>query len=269
MSAPPSDTEREKLRVTFTEDPKLYHRVRPTYPEALFDDLAAIATLPPAARVLEIGCGTGQATLPMASRGYRITAVERGAEMAAAARQHLAMYGRVQVHTAAFEDWPLPAESFDLFMAATAFHWIDPAVRWQKAAEALLPTGSVAVFGNRHVAGGDETFFAEAQSCYEDFMPGTPPGIGLPRAEHLSDEMASEAAISGLFWPPVCRCYLWEIAYTTVAYLDLLRTYSNHRALDPERRRRLLDCLANLIDHRYGGRVRKAYLTQLMVARPR
>ena len=276
MSTPPSDlsglrsdAERERLRATFTEDADLYRRARPGYPEALFEDVVRIAALRPAARILEIGPGTGQATRPMAARGYRITAVELGAEMAAAARRHLAGVGDVQIHTAAFEGWPLPADPFDLVMAATAFHWVDPAVRWHKAAEALTPGGSVAVFGSTHVAGGDEPFFHEVQACYERFMPGTPPGLRLTPADELADGMAVEAAATGLFEPPVCRRYRWEIAYDTAAYLDVLGTYSGHRALDPESRRGLLECVANLIDGRYGGRVCKAYLTLLMVARRR
>ncbi len=267
MSTQPSEADRERLRVTFTEDAELYQRARPGYPEALFDDLQDIAGLPPAARVLEIGCGTGQATLPMATRGHRVTAVELGTAMAEAARRHLAGVGGVEVHTVAFEDWPLPTEPFDLVMAATAFHWIDPAVRWRKAASALRPGGSVAVFGNAHVAGGDEAFFEQAQACYERFMPGTTPGVRLSRADDLTDEHAAAAAASGLFAPPACRGYVWEITYDTAAYLDVLRTYSGHRALDSEGRRRLLDCVADLIDCRYGGRICKAYLTQLMVAR--
>ncbi len=269
VSVPPSDAEREKLRATFTEDAELYHRARPGYPEALFDELARIAALRPGARILEIGCGTGQATLPMAVRGYRVTAVELGAEMAAVARRHLAGVGDVQVHTATFEAWPLPADPFDLVMAATAFHWIDPAARWHKAAAALTPGGSVAVFGSTHVAGGEEPFFEEVQACYERFMPGTPAGLHLTPADNVADERAMEAAATGLFEPPVCRRYRWEITYDTAGYLDLLRTYSGHRALDPENRRGLLRCVSDLIDGRYGGRVRKSYLTLLMVARRR
>lgn len=99
--------DRERLRATFTEDAELYHRVRPGYPEGLFDDLVMLAALPRRGRVLEIGCGTGQATLPMAARGYPITAVELGPEMAALARRHLTAYPEVAIHTSAFEAWPI------------------------------------------------------------------------------------------------------------------------------------------------------------------
>lgn len=57
-----TDTDREMLRTTFGQDAELYDKWRPGYPPPLFTDLAALAGLGPRARVLEIGCGTGQAT---------------------------------------------------------------------------------------------------------------------------------------------------------------------------------------------------------------
>jgi len=101
--------------------------------------------------------------------------VELGADLAAVARRNLARFPAVEVITAAFEEWPLPSEPFDLVLAATAFHWIDPAVRVAKA------------------AGGNETFFAEAQDCYIRWDPATPPeGTTLPAASSIpssSDEL--------------------------------------------------------------------------------
>ncbi|CAM5598960.1 Methyltransferase type 11 OS=Streptomyces antimycoticus OX=68175 GN=SSPO_097970 PE=4 SV=1 [Streptomyces antimycoticus] len=47
----------------------------------------------------------------------------------------------------------------------------------------------------------------------------------------------------------------------------MLRTYSGHRALPPQAREGLLECIAGLIDRRYGGRVTKRYLTELRVSR--
>ena len=46
----------------------------------------------------------------------------------------------------------------------------------------------------------------------------------------------------------------------------MLLTYSGHRALAPVAQRGLLDCVADLIDARYGGRIVKRYLTELRVA---
>lgn len=53
--------------------------------------------------ILEIGPGSGRATLPLVRRGYRITCVELGAELAAEATKNLAEFPRVSVVNADFE----------------------------------------------------------------------------------------------------------------------------------------------------------------------
>ncbi|MEU7164408.1 class I SAM-dependent methyltransferase [Streptomyces morookaense] len=264
----PDEACRVRLSRTFDEDPELYDRARPGYPPELFDDLARTAGTGPGCRVLEVGAGTGKATVPLAERGCRITAVEQGAGMAAVARRKLAGFGAVEVVTADFETWPLPAEPFDVVVAATAFHWIDPAVRMVKAADALRAGGALAVVATQHVAGGSEEFFAEVQGCYERFDPATSPGLRLPAAEDVdTSAYADEVARSGRFGPVVFRRYEWDLTYTTAAYLGVLRTYSGHRALPSPAREGLLRCIAGLIDGRYGGQVTKRYLTELRVSR--
>ena len=258
--------DRGRLRSTFDQAAELYDRARPRYPPALFDDLAALAGIGPGSRVLEIGPGTGQATVALAERGHRVVAVELGAQLAAVARRNLARFPSVEVVTAAFEDWPLPPEPFDLVLSATAFHWIDPAVRVVKSADALRPGGSLATIATHHVAGGDESFFAQAQACYERWDPETPPGGSrLPAAAGIhssSDELDG----SRRFGPAEFRRYEWELPYTTSGYLEVLLTYSGHRALDPQAQAGLLDCIARLIDTAHGGRITKRYLTELRIA---
>jgi SAM-dependent methyltransferase len=232
----------------------------------LFDDLAELAGIGPGSRVLEIGPGTGQATVTLAERGYRVVAVELGAALAAVARRNLARFPAVEVVTAAFEDWPLPREPFDMVLAATAFHWIDPAVRVAKAADALRPVGALATVTTHHVAGGDESFFAKAQACYERWDPETPPGgAALRRAAEIPSS-SEELDRSRRFGPATFRRYEWDQPYSTAGYMEVLLTYSGHRALEPAAQASLLGCIARLIDTRYGGRVTKRYLTELRVA---
>lgn len=243
-------TDRERLRTTFGQDAARYHRARPTYPPELFTRLGG-------GRVLEIGPGTGQATLPLTALGD-VTAVELSPEMAALARAHAP---DAHVVVADFDVWPLPPEPFDLVVSATAFHWLDPATRMARCAAALRPGGALAVISTHHIAGGTERFFAEAQEIYERWDPDTPPGLRRPSA----DEVPREFDESALFEEPEFHRYEWDQAYDTAAYVDLLSTYSNHIVL-PERDR-LLAGIAELIDTRYGGRIVKRYLTQLALAR--
>src|SRR6266851_9377156 len=94
------DDERERLRHTFNRAAEIYDRVRPDYPEALFDELVALAGLAPGDHLVEVGCATGKATRPLARRGFRITCVELGA----AARRNLAGF-QVEVVEGRFEEW--------------------------------------------------------------------------------------------------------------------------------------------------------------------
>lgn len=256
--------ERTALRATFTQDAERYDRVRPGYPPELYADLVELTGIGPGARVLEIGPGTGQATVPLASLGCEVTAVELGAELAEVARRRLADHPNATVHVADFETWPLPAEPFDLVFSATAFHWIDPAVRLAKSAAALRPGGALATVLTDHVRGGTVPFFADAQDCYERYDPTTEKGIRLIPADDLPHDGA-ELLGSADFGGTVFRRYLTDIEYTREQYLDVLMSYSGHRAMAAPARDGLLGCIGGLIDGRYGGRITKRYLRELRV----
>ncbi|MEV7731341.1 class I SAM-dependent methyltransferase [Streptomyces sp. NPDC088921] len=253
------------LRETFNEAAELYDRARPGYPPALVSEMARVAGLGPGSRVLEVAPGTGQLTRALAGSGCRITAVELGDAMAAVARRRLAGFPRVEVRHADFEGWPLPDEPFDLVACATAWHWLDPAVRVEKSADALRPEGHLAVVVTSHVAGGTIDFFARAQDCYERWDPATPPGLRLqPSSEIPSDTEEFESCPR--FGHVTVTRFEQDITYTTDQYIDVLLTYSGHRALDSTRREGLLACIRDLIDTRHGGRVTKRYLHELLLA---
>jgi SAM-dependent methyltransferase len=132
----------EARRLSFDARAALYDAVRPSYPDALADDLLATA----GRRVLEIGAGTGKATVVFARRGASIVALEPGPSLAAVLRRNVAGHD-VTIENTTFEAWPI-ARPFDLVMAAQAIHWVDPSVRYTKAAEVLAPGGVIAVIRN-------------------------------------------------------------------------------------------------------------------------
>jgi SAM-dependent methyltransferase len=98
----------------------------------LVEDVLALSDIPRDGRILEIGCGPGNATLPYAARGYHVTAIELGPQLAARAVQNLARFPRVRVVNASFEEWPLEENAFDLAISAEAMHWIPPEVGYPK-----------------------------------------------------------------------------------------------------------------------------------------
>lgn len=255
------------LRDVFDEDAELYDRARPHYPPALVEALIAKAGLSPTARVLEVGPGTGQLTVPLARAGCRITAVELGPSLAAVARRNLRPFPHARVEVAAFEEWSPPsAYLFDLVVCATAFHWLDAAVRVPKMTAALAPGGTLALVTTHHVAGGSNAFFAQAQRCYERWDPATPPGLRLEDEATVASGTAELQLADGLGEVEVQR-FAQEITYSAQAYLDLLRTFSGHRALDTAALTGLLDCIRALIENRHGGSITKRTLHELITAR--
>jgi SAM-dependent methyltransferase len=220
--------------------------------------------------VLEIGSGTGQATVPLAERGFQITAIELGPILAAVALRKLARFPNVTIVQGAFEAWPLPLEPYDAVVSATAFHWLDPSVRITKSADALRPDGALATIATHHIGGGDTQFFIDVQDCYGRWFKRVGEGIygRLQTAADIAPD-SGELEHSGRFEPPTFRRYEWEQPYSAQEYIDLLSTYSDHRALEDAARQHLLDCVSRLIVDRYGGRIRKRYLNELRIARRR
>lgn len=254
------------LRAIFDEDPGLYDRARPGYPAELLAGFAEQCGIGPGSRVLEIGPGTGQATLALADLGASVTAVELGAGLADVLRSKVS--GRdVTVVTTTFEDFALPAEPYAAVVAFTSWHWLDADARAAKVAVALRGEGYLATVATIHVAAGAaDTFPVAVQECYERWDPDTPPGLRMATAEE-TEPVRDEVDESPLFRPGVRRRYIADVDYDAAAYLNVLRTYSGHRALSPDRRTGLLACIGSLIDREYGGRIVKRYLYELRVAR--
>ncbi|ABG98488.1 conserved hypothetical protein [Rhodococcus jostii RHA1] len=135
-------SDRRTLRNTFELAAEKYHPARPSYPSALYDELVLTSGLRPGDSLLEIGGGSGKATVELARRGFTITSVELGHELAAIARANVAPFPNAEVVCADFEHWePAPGMTYDLVFAATSWHWIDPATRYIKAASLIRPGG--------------------------------------------------------------------------------------------------------------------------------
>ena len=256
-----------QLRTTFDRVALLYDQARPGYPEELFDAVLSMSGIPPAGRILEIGCGTGQATLPLARRGYRLLCIELGENLAAVARHKLAAYPLAEVQTGAFEDWSIEEGAFDLAFAATAFHWLYPAIAYPKTACALRTGGAIALFWNLHVHNDTNPhFFAAVQQLYCRFAPELVKDDNfLPHPDEVEDK-TDEIEQTGLFGKVTVCKYQWDVAYDAASYIDVLNTYSGHIDLDSSKRERLFHKIAELIDTKFNGRIIKGYLTTLYVA---
>ncbi|MGI8530210.1 MAG: hypothetical protein ACR2KO_12120 [Geodermatophilaceae bacterium] len=158
-------------------------------------------------------------------------------------------------------------EGFDLVFAATAWHWIDPASRYQHAWELLRPGGHLAFWSATHVFpdGGDQ-FFVEVKEVYDGIGESLPECVTRPRPGELTDDRA-EIDQSRLFEEVVVRQFDWEVSYDAEEYLRLLDTFSGHIAMEAGKRRHLYAEIRRRLSQRPDSRLRRHWGAVLHVAR--
>lgn len=249
----------EARRLSFDASTALYDAVRPSYPDALADDLLATA----GRRVLEIGAGTGKATVVFARRGASILALEPGPSLAAVLRRNVAGYD-VTVENITFEAWPI-ARPFDLVMAAQAMHWVDPSVRYTKSAEVLAPGGVVAIIRNEKLP-FEPGLRAELDAAYARWHSRSTNRPSDDPVEEARREVVEEIGASQRFGEVETRVYSWTASYPTARYLDLLDTYSDHAVLAADPRARLYEAIARVIEL-HGGLLEVTYASMAFIAR--
>ena len=254
-----------RLRAAFDEVAEVYDRVRPNYPEELFDALVQATRVDVRSKLLEIAPGTGQATLSLARRGFDIAAIEIGARLADVARRNLSDFPSVRVFTNAFEEVQISDAAFDLVYVATAFHWISPDSRFSKPHRILRPNGYFAIITASHISDGDDRFFEATQPLYRRFFPDPPgaPSFLLTRLDDLIPHELDE----DLFQLVAFDCFPRTIVYSTEDYCALLSTESDKLALSPHDRSVFLGEMAKLINSAFNGVATRRYANCLTVAK--
>ena len=260
LAARPLARERSRL---FDQQAEAYDRFRPTYPDAVIDELLGPA--PAGLDVLDVGCGTGIASRQIVQRGAKVLGVELAPRMAEIARGH-----GIEVEIAAFEGWDAAGRTFDRVTSAQAWHWLDLPIATAKAASVLRPGGGLCLIWN---AGCQPDDLADAlEEVYASVVP--PGGHRLLRgyaANRLSDVKArldSEIdAVSAApeFGAPTERWFPWTRTYQRDEWLDQLVSRSDHTTLEPAVRDRLFEAIGSVIDD-HGGSFVMNFETVLIAA---
>lgn len=252
-----------RSRTAFDDVAQVYQDVRPGYPAQLFEDIVSLSGIPPGGRILEVGCGPGNATIPFAKRGYAMLCLELGQNLAALAAENCRAYP-VDILNIAFEDWPVERASFDLFVSAQAFHWIPPEIGYTKAAATLKDTGSLALFWSQHPV-WDTPIRQALARVYRDKAPQITRSAQKNSPEILTKRTVYDIDASGLFQEVLVKHYPWLERYTADQYTKLLSTYSDHRNLADDSRHDLFVAIHELIEQ-FGGTIEIPYMTVLYLA---
>lgn len=223
---------------TFNTIADLYDRVRPVFTTEDFQAIAERTGVDPPGPVLEIGPGTGQATLPLLRLGYDVSCVERGQQLALKLREKTAEFKSVRIFLAEFERWNAPEDSsFPLIVSATAFHWIDPAVRYCRCHELGAPGGWLAILYHEY-PDQDPTVMDAAHELLREHSPFFDASPPPSHAEKRADRIA-EIAASGYYGEPVVLEREWIARRSRAEALAEFRSHSGYQRLDAATRERL------------------------------
>lgn len=255
---------RERQRLTFERTAENYDRYRPTYPDALFAAIFRYAGLGPHDRILEIGCGTGRATLPLARSGIPLVGIEPAPAMADTVRAKLTGYPNAEILTSSFEDADLEPSRFGLVACAQAYHWLDHTTRVDRIARALRARGTAAIFANIPVTReGSRPFHVRVQDVYRQIAPDLARQSPLCRPNDLPPHPFDA---SDTFTDLEQRSYPWNWTLSAPDYVGLLQTHSPHAALDSDVREHLIAGIADLINTEFDGYVTEHYIAVLALA---
>ena len=285
MTPLPESAARRYGRV-FDEIAAEYDRHRPAYPDELIDQACRVARIGSGDPVLEVGCGSGQLTRSLAGRGLRVTAVEPGTNLISLARQNLKGAGEVEFVNAQFEDAQLPRQRFRAVFSASAFHWVDPEVSWRRAADVLVPGGTLALvqycgLEELRTKGDQEAALGAVRRVAPDIAAGWPAYRDLDRTlagiEGRRDNISQAWSLLGsydigreyagrLFGDVQAAVMPKLVEHTPDELTALISTMSYYARLSPGQRQALAREFEAIYE-RLGRPIRASVVTGLVTAR--
>lgn len=247
-----------------------YHAVRPGYPKELFDDIRSVCEVNNNSRMLEIGAGSGIATVELAKMGSRIVAVEPGSKLAEITRKQTSDYDNVKVFEGTFESY-LSDDSFDVVLAFTAFHWLNEGDKFQQVIDLLQSSGYLVLVWNSFFQ-GDSEVVREVNAVYRDMLSGVysqkseikevNEGV-LSKLNRREEEVLSH----DLFYPIFLKKYLTVYNYDKKSYPMLLNTYPKIVAMADKKRKIFLNKIGVIVEK--FGKISVPVLSTLIICHRR
>jgi SAM-dependent methyltransferase len=252
-------------RLSFEKVADLYAESCIHYPDELAEDTVSLSGIPDGGRILEIGCGPGNATALFAKRGFRILCLELGQRLAALAVNNCRIYNGVEIRNVAFEDWELESNAFDLVMAADSFHWIAPEIGYPRAAKALKDSGSAAFFWSVPIDPQTD-WSREIENLYKEIAPNMINPDRRFTPEWMNKVIMENFRASDCFEKVTVKEYSWFEEISAEKYIKRLKTFSMHHGMNQEVKNELYAKIFAVIE-RYGGKVMKPQSVMLFHAK--
>lgn len=254
---------------TFDTVADVYEKFRPGYVDALYQTIFEYKPTDDTSRVIEIGIGGGQATLPFLQTGCELTAVDCGENFCARCREKYKEYPNFSAIAKKFEDVTLENDTYDLIYSASAFHWISEEVGYKKVYDMLKVGGAFARFANHPYRDkGKPDLSAEMDRIYADYYykyHNKEPESPVEYTERQALDRAFIAKKYG-FADIQCRLFYRTRTFSAKEYVLLLGTYSDHIVIEKNVRNRFFSEIENAINC-HGGEITVYDTIDLQLAR--
>ncbi len=243
---------------------KLYEEVRPEYPSELFEDIFRYKEITPFSRVMEIGIGTGKATLPFLEMQCQVASVEPGKKMAKFVRNKYSDYDTFSCYEMTLEKYMGFNNTFDLIYAATSFHWLDEETGHKKVYNLLKNGGAFARFA--YHAGEDSTrpeLMQKIRELYKKYF-----NAGDDYSYFSEADARKINCIAGKygFTESEVKIYHFKKDFTDKEYIKLLKTYPDHYSVEEEKRKEFFKEMQSAIK-KHGGVITVEYTVDLHLYR--
>jgi len=135
-----------RLKTVFGTISELYDKSRVNYPTKLIDDVLTTSKIKENGNILDVGCGSGQATIPFARKGFNIIGLDLSQDLIEIAKKKCSTLPKASFSISSFEESSFSEKSFDLIISGQAWHWVDQEIGLKKAHDLLTDTGILAIF---------------------------------------------------------------------------------------------------------------------------
>jgi SAM-dependent methyltransferase len=174
----------------------------------------------------------------------------------------------IEIHVAPFEEVELPAESYDLGVAATSFHWVEQRAGLRKAWRLLAPGGWWAMWWNVFNDPQRADPFHDATNSLFRGLPHSPTAGERGRPQFALDvEVRTRDLAEAGFEDIEVKVIPWTASLSTAQIRDLYSTFSPVARLAPAERASFLDRLTAIAEQSFDGHVERAFQTVLYTAR--
>lgn len=220
----------------YAEATEAYAKYRAPYVPQIIDLICE--EFSPETQILEIGSGPGNATQHFVERGHFLVCLEPNPKACEFAKEKFKDYPHIAIFNTTFEAWNALPASFEVVLATTSFHWLQPETRCQAIAKILKPHGKIVLLWNT-VPQPEPEIFQHLHPLYEKYMPSFASFENLVVQEKNLENISKGLIESGYFTNLELCQIVENMDYPVEDYLNLLTTLSPYIALDPDIREQL------------------------------